>query len=160
MAINVDACKELLLPQAMNLLSSHHLLLLQLPVPQSSENLNFQKSATATNKEDVHVPATQTRPENPTTVQNVNIVPHQQTESINLNASKHEGKTQGHREGKAPIRSLLPIVSKSQDGKVYRHKDQGSSLETTTAPTSNSFQLLDSVPETLSEPPQKFFAEV
>ncbi|KAL0658301.1 hypothetical protein Bca4012_078886 [Brassica carinata] len=124
------------------------------------ENLNFQKSATATNKEDVHVPATQTRPENPTTVQNVNIVPHQQTESINLNASKHEGKTQGHREGKAPIRSLLPIVSKSQDGKVYRRKDQGSSLETTTPPTSNSFQLLDSVPETLSEPPQKSFAEV
>lgn len=81
-------------------------------------------------------------------------------ESINLNASKHEGKTQGHREGKAPIRSLLPIVSKSQDGKVYRRKDQGSSLETTTPPTSNSFQLLDSVPETLSEPPQKSFAEV
>ncbi|KAG2264115.1 hypothetical protein Bca52824_071194 [Brassica carinata] len=80
------------------------------------ENLNFQKSATATNKEDVHVPATQTRPENPTTVQN--------------------------------------------DGKVYRRKDQGSSLETTTPPTSNSFQLLDSVPETLSEPPQKSFAEV
>lgn len=81
-------------------------------------------------------------------------------ESINLNASKHEGETQGHREGKAPIRSLLPIVSKSQDGKVYRRKVQSSSLETTTPPTSNSFQLLDSVPETLSESPQKSFAEV
>ncbi|WZZ74380.1 hypothetical protein YC2023_085750 [Brassica napus] len=53
-----------------------------------------------------------------------------------------------------------PYSAPAADGKVYRRKDQGSSLETTTPPTSNSFQLLDSVPETLSEPPQKSFAEV